>query len=140
MKSLEERLRQTESLLRAAGIVVEATEFDDVSDGSEDSVEHSDVLGGGSHSLAPPRSVPSRNTEESRSTEQASPASQIMQPSLDSEAPLKHAERGRSNAGKSGPPVYKPDKVSSLYIGMLTLAHYCPTAFGYRIGVVDCHY
>ncbi|KAL5338408.1 fungal-specific transcription factor domain-containing protein [Aspergillus crustosus] len=128
VKSLEERLRKTEALLRAAGILVENTEFGESSDISENrdvgkSVLEDDLADSLRHQ---PESYGKRSgfssltiCSHSASTGRESPSAAARQPSECDTSP-KLYECRRSTMGKGGPPGYKADKENSLYIGRST--------------------
>ncbi|KAL2822723.1 fungal-specific transcription factor domain-containing protein [Aspergillus cavernicola] len=127
VKSLEERLRKTESLLRAAGVLVEPTDFDDVSDASEDCAGDDSPVEGQDDAHTTPKRESDGHIAEGpigaaygASVEQDLPASQGTKRSSDSNTSRKVNECRRSNTGRSEPPVYKPDRGNSLYIGRST--------------------
>ncbi|KAJ0423978.1 fungal-specific transcription factor domain-containing protein [Aspergillus carlsbadensis] len=123
VRSLEERLKKTESLLRAAGILVETANPDGMSDVSEDLDEDDsameDEIGEDLQDSTESISHDSEITTESATAERASPSS-VTNKTLHHNPPLTSNARKRSNTGKGGPPVYKPDKGCSLYLGRAT--------------------
>ncbi|KAL3475191.1 fungal-specific transcription factor domain-containing protein [Aspergillus californicus] len=121
VKTLEDRLRKTESLLKAAGILVEPTNFDDVSDVSEDHAEDdSTTEDEPDDSTRPQREFGEQDAACSASVVERNSPTQGTKRSYDSSSPPKVYERRRSNTGKSGPPVYRPEKGNSLYFGRST--------------------
>ncbi|EAA62401.1 hypothetical protein AN5220.2 [Aspergillus nidulans FGSC A4] len=109
-KSLEERLRKTESLLRAAGIAVE--EDHDAEDGS--SVDDDDSLSSNHHDSgreAESRSMTGRATGEKGLFKSGNP-----EQSFNSNALAKFYRRRRPTA-KNTPPVYRAEKGYSMYHG-----------------------
>lgn len=110
VKSLEERLRKTESLLRAAGIAVE--EDHDAEDGS--SVDDDDSLSSNHHDSgrdAESRSMTGRATGEKGLFKSGNP-----EQSFNSNALAKFYRRRRPTA-KNTPPVYRAEKGYSMYHG-----------------------
>ncbi|KAL4746612.1 hypothetical protein BDW72DRAFT_30929 [Aspergillus terricola var. indicus] len=109
VKSLEERLRKTESLLRAAGISVEEDDAED-----DSSVDDDDSLS--SHHDSGRNAEP-RSTYTCRATgEKGLPKSENPEQSFDSNALAKFYGRGRPTA-KNAPPVYNAEKGYSMYHG-----------------------
>lgn len=108
VKSLEERLRKTESLLRAAGIAVE----DDAEDDS--SVDDDDSLSSNHHD--PGRDAESRSTAGRATGEKGLSKSENPEQPFDSNALAKFYRRKRPTA-KNTPPVYRAEKGYSMYHG-----------------------
>ncbi|KAL2850032.1 fungal-specific transcription factor domain-containing protein [Aspergillus pseudodeflectus] len=125
VRNLEERLKKTESLLRAAGILVETANLDEMSDVAEDlneddsAVEDESDTSTGSRDSSGSISHESDVTTESATAKRASPTS-VTNRSFHHNPPISSNVRKRSNTGKGGPPVYKPDKGCSLYLGRST--------------------
>ncbi|KAL4998205.1 fungal-specific transcription factor domain-containing protein [Aspergillus recurvatus] len=121
VKSLEERLRKTESLLKAAGISVETADFGNINghleDKAEDDSSMDDDDSPSSRRQDPGRTAKSRNTYTGRaSVDKDLPKSKYPEQSIDSNAAAKLYGRRRPTA-KGGPPVYKAEKGFSLYYG-----------------------
>ncbi|KAL6230423.1 hypothetical protein BDW75DRAFT_222787 [Aspergillus navahoensis] len=120
VKSLEERLRKTESLLKAAGISVETADFGNISGHSEDEVEDDSSMDDDVPSSRRPdsgRTAEPRSIHTSRfSIDKDLPNSRYAEQSFDSNALAKLYGRGRPTA-KGGPPVYKAENGCSLYYG-----------------------
>ncbi|KAI9376711.1 fungal-specific transcription factor domain-containing protein [Aspergillus egyptiacus] len=116
VKSLEERLKRTESLLRAAGILVGPTDRDDSSDLSDDYAGDASPDQGSDK----PNGDDAHRTAYGASPERGSPALDITKQPYDFTMLPRAYERGSSNTGKGEPPVYRPDKVNSLYFGRST--------------------
>ncbi|KAL2813569.1 fungal-specific transcription factor domain-containing protein [Aspergillus granulosus] len=127
VRTLEKRLKRTESLLRAAGILVETADLEESSDVSEDFEEdggamedENDLSPGSQNSIEYSSQESDIITSSSPSAERASPAPGIAKKSFSSNPPQNPPSRKRSNTGRGGPPVYKPDKGCSLYFGRAT--------------------
>jgi hypothetical protein len=126
VRNLEERLKKTESLLRAAGILVETANLDEMSDVAEDldeddsAMEDESDTSTGSRDSSGSISHESDVTTESATAKRASPTS-VTNRSFRHNPPISSNVRKRSNTGKGGPPVYKPDKGCSLYLGSSTI-------------------
>ncbi|RDW69031.1 transcription factor domain-containing protein [Aspergillus mulundensis] len=121
VRGLEERLRKTEALLRAAGLSVETADFGNNSSHSEDETEDDNSMDGED---VPPslhqdfvRNAESENTYIGRAfVERHPPKPGYPDFPSDRNALTKPHERRRS-ATKGGPPVYKVEKGNSLYYG-----------------------
>jgi hypothetical protein len=106
---LEERLRKTETLLRAAGISVEEDDAED-----DSSVDDDDSLSSNHHDSG--RNAESRSTTGRATGEKGLPKSENPKPSFDANALAKFYRRGRPTA-KNAPPVYRAEKGYSMYHG-----------------------
>jgi hypothetical protein len=127
VKTLEERLRKTESLLRAAGIRVESTDFGDSNDFFDDDNDGESAMEDDNDPPTRPRLESCGGDAEvsshtlcfhSASAERAPSSSGVTKQPSESDTLPKLYECARSTIGKGGPPGYKPDKENSLYIGM----------------------
>ncbi|KAL4990278.1 fungal-specific transcription factor domain-containing protein [Aspergillus falconensis] len=120
VKSLEERLKKTESLLKAAGISVETADFGNISGHSEDEAEDDSSMDDDGHSSRcqdSGRAAESISTYTGRaSVDEDFPKSKHPEQSFDSNASAKLYGRRRPTA-KGGPPVYKVERGCSLYYG-----------------------
>ncbi|KAL4973906.1 fungal-specific transcription factor domain-containing protein [Aspergillus desertorum] len=121
VKSLEERLRKTESLLKAAGISVETMDFGNSSDHSEDEAEADSSMDvddvPSSRCQISGRDAELRSTCTGRpSVDKDLPKAKYPEQSFDCNALTKPHGRRRPIA-KGGPPVYKAEKGCSLYYG-----------------------
>ncbi|KAL3466450.1 fungal-specific transcription factor domain-containing protein [Aspergillus heterothallicus] len=126
VRTLEERLRRTEALLRSAGILVETADLDESSDVSQGPDDGDDSTMEEENDTSPTSQEYSESVSEqsdilitSPSAEQASPAPSVAK-SFPSNNLRESNSRKRSNLKKGGPPVYKPDKGCSLYLGRAT--------------------
>ncbi|KAL2863838.1 transcription factor domain-containing protein [Aspergillus lucknowensis] len=124
-RTLEERLRRTESLLRSAGVVVEHTDLGTMSDISDGSCEDDSAMEDEDDTvLTHPDGSTGGKTEDFKHSidgvpaERMSPTRGVTSKSTRSNPQPNSLERSRSNARKSGPPVYKPDK--GCYLGRST--------------------
>ncbi|KAL4761526.1 transcription factor domain-containing protein [Aspergillus foveolatus] len=109
VKSLEERLRKTESLLRAAGISVEEDDAED-----DSSMDDDDSLSSNHHDCG--RNAESRSTAGRDTGEKGLSKSEDPEQSFDSNALAKFYRRRRPTA-KNTPPVYRAEKGYSMYHG-----------------------
>ncbi|KAL4905402.1 fungal-specific transcription factor domain-containing protein [Aspergillus multicolor] len=121
VRGLEERLKRTEALLRAAGLSVETADLGNISSHSEGEDESDNSLGDEdvfpSRHQGLMRNAQSENTYISRaSVERHSPESGYIEFPTGGNAMAKPHERRRSST-KGGPPVYKAEKGNSLYYG-----------------------
>ncbi|KAL4885843.1 fungal-specific transcription factor domain-containing protein [Aspergillus karnatakaensis] len=129
VKTLEERLRKTESLLRTAGILVESPDIDNGGGTSDDDDDNDSAMEDG---YDVPADHLSGHREESAevsshtlcshntSIERDSPLSEAKRQSSELDTLPKLLQCSRPTTGKSGPPGWKADKESSLYIGRST--------------------
>ncbi|KAL4926578.1 transcription factor domain-containing protein [Aspergillus undulatus] len=120
VKSLEERLRKTESLLRAAGISVEPADLD--TSGTSDEAED-DSTAEDDHDVSGCRPGPGRRSTNppSASDGRDSPMRRDSKQSFCFNDPSALFECKRSTTQKSSePPTYKAEKENSLYIGRST--------------------
>jgi hypothetical protein len=119
---LEERLKKTESLLRAAGILVETANLDEMSDVSGDLDKDDSAIEDESDTSMSPHESSESVSQDSDFTTESATAGRASPPGVidKSNPPRTSNARKRSNTGKGGPPVYKPDKGCSLYLGRAT--------------------
>jgi hypothetical protein len=119
VRTLEERLKKTESLLRAAGILVETANLDEMSDVSGDLDKDDSAIEDESDTSMSPHESSESVSQDSDFTTESATAGRASPPGVidKSNPPRTSNARKRSNTGKGGPPVYKPDKGCSLYLG-----------------------
>ncbi|KAL4793182.1 fungal-specific transcription factor domain-containing protein [Aspergillus venezuelensis] len=124
VKTLEERLRKTESLLRAAGIPVEPADLD-FSCSSDDAEDDSNIEDDNATSTQ--RQVPGRRNAGSKrarpcgySNGRDSSTSEDSQQSFDSRGPSALYECKNSATQKGGPPCKTEKDAYPLYIGRST--------------------
>ncbi|KAL4918969.1 fungal-specific transcription factor domain-containing protein [Aspergillus aurantiobrunneus] len=128
VKTLEDRLRKTETLLRAAGILVETADFGEASDTPEHEAEGDSAMEDDSGALSSHHGDSSGRPAESSSipyshnspAERESSSSQDIKQFFDSSTSPKLYERRCPITEKNGPPVYKADRGNSLYFGRST--------------------
>ncbi|KAL3446540.1 fungal-specific transcription factor domain-containing protein [Aspergillus insuetus] len=122
VRSLEERLKKTESVLRAAGILVETANLNEMSDVSRDLDEDDSAMEDESDTSTGFHESGESVSHNSDVTSESATAERALTPNMTdkSNPPRTSNARKRSNTGKGGPPVYKPDKGCSLYLGRAT--------------------
>lgn len=119
MKTLEERLKKTESLLRAAGILIDTADFGDLGDASQSDADSDSAMEDENDTPRLHQDF-GRHDMESGAVPYPHNASAVkdLPTSFDSDISPKIYERRRPTGEKSGPPVYKADRGNSLYYGM----------------------